>query len=145
LLTVFILTKVLGLETPERPDRFAGIAGNLPIYLLWVSIGWVIGGFTEEMVFRGFLINRFDRLIHGVKAGGRFSAGMLVAIAAPAFLWGLAHVYTRGLVGSLPVMLAGVAMGILYIAFGRRLIPLIIAHGALDTLITTLKYLQIDN
>jgi uncharacterized protein len=47
---------------PRYAGRFANVPGNLPRYLYWMTIAWVVGAFAEEMLFRGMLISRFERL-----------------------------------------------------------------------------------
>jgi membrane protease YdiL (CAAX protease family) len=108
--------------------RFEGLEGNLPLFLLWVVIGWVVGGFFEEMIFRGFLLNNFEKLF------GKNRNAITLAILSQAFIFGLAHFYNRGIVGGLTIFVVAIVLGILYIKFGRNLWPLIIAHGIIDTL-----------
>ncbi|GMN09561.1 hypothetical protein MTsPCn9_16040 [Croceitalea sp. MTPC9] len=108
--------------------RFEGMEGNIPMFVMWVVIGWVVGGFFEEMIFRGFLLNNFEKLFD------RSKWATVLAIIAQAFLFGLVHFYNRGIVGGLTIFTVAIVLGILYIRFGRNLWPLIIAHGIIDTL-----------
>jgi len=115
-------------SNPITQARFEGLEENLPLFLLWVAIGWLVGGFFEEMIFRGFLLNNFEKLF------GENNRATLLAILSQAFLFGLVHFYNRGIVGGLTIFVVAIVLGILYIRLGRNLWPLIIAHGIIDTL-----------
>lgn len=39
-------------------DRFRGIAGDPLQFAIWLAIAWIIGRFTEELLFRGALFAR---------------------------------------------------------------------------------------
>ncbi len=136
---VFLLTVIAGAGTkklmtllvevqPHVQSRFEGMEGNLPMFLLWTAIGWAVGGFMEEMIFRGFLLGQFERLLRKTK----WATAM--AVCAQAFLFGLVHFYNRGIAGGVTIFMVGVVMGILYLRLGRSLWPLILAHGIVDTL-----------
>lgn len=130
--------------TSPAGDRFEGIVGNLDYYLMWLAISWIVGGFAEEMVFRGFLINRVESFLTGrvpIEKSGIIS---IIAVILPAALFGFAHIYWRGLLGALVGTCVGIALGILYLAYGRRLWPLILAHGLLNTLSVTARYFDAD-
>jgi membrane protease YdiL (CAAX protease family) len=109
-------------------SRFEGMEGNLTMFLTWVVIGWVVGGFFEEMIFRGFLLNNFEKLF------GKTQRATILAVLSQAFLFGLVHFYNRGIVGGLTIFVVAIVLGFLYIRLGRNLWPLIIAHGIIDTL-----------
>ena len=125
-------------------DRFAGIEGNIPSYIMWLVIGWVVGGFTEEMVFRGFLINRVEAFLKNEAPIVKTTALSLVAIIIPAVLFGFAHYWNRGLYGALQIIPIGIGFGLFYLLYGRRLLPLILAHGTVDTLGITSRFLNAD-
>ncbi|MEO1038805.1 MAG: CPBP family intramembrane glutamic endopeptidase [Pseudomonadota bacterium] len=133
------------LERPEDPlARFDGIQGDWRVYLMWLALGWIVGGFIEEMVFRGFLINRVETLLTGVAPVVKTTMLSGLAIIVPAALFGLAHVYYRGLHGALVVTAVGITFGAFYLMFGRRLWPLILAHGGIDTIVLTAYYLGVE-
>lgn len=122
-------------QNEKYASRFAHIPGNLPAYILWLSIGWIIGGFTEEILFRGILINRIETIVsHKV-------VGVLIAVLVQAAIFGQQHMYYQGWLGFFTTGILGLLMGVMYILFGRRLWPLIIAHGATNTLGMTMLYL----
>lgn len=129
---------------PVVDDRFAGIQGNVPMYIMWLVIGWLVGGFTEELVFRGFLINRVESFLKNEAPVIRTTAISLLAIIVPALLFGFAHYWNRGLYGALQIIPVGIGFGLFYLLYGRRLLPLMIAHATVDTLGITARFLNAD-
>lgn len=119
--------------------RWGDIQGNLPVYLLWLFLGWVSGGFGEELFFRAFLISRAEKLFRGLTPGGLF-----LAILVPAFVFGFGHFYYQGLRGLFTTGMIGLALGVLYLLYKRNLWPLILAHGLVDSLGFTAMYLDAD-
>lgn len=52
---------------PRYQNRFADVPGNLPQYLFWLAVAWIIGGFAEELLFRAMLISRIERILGKVR------------------------------------------------------------------------------
>lgn len=121
------LGSLLGAPEVDR-SRFEAIEGNLMMFLWWALVGWVVGGFAEEMIFRGFLLNRVEALL----ADKRFAT--VFAVLFQAFFFGLIHFYNRGLVPALTIAAVAITLAAFYLRFGRNLWPLILAHGTIDTL-----------
>ncbi len=111
------------LPRPDTSARFGDLAGNLPATLWWIAIGWLIGGFAEEMIFRGFLLDRLEALL------ARGTPGSVMAVLLQAILFGTLHAYNRGLFGLLVLGAVGAVLGAFYLLFGRNLWPVILAHG----------------
>lgn len=116
--------------------RFSAVPGNLLAYLLWLAIAWIIGGFTEEMVFRGFLFSRSEYVLRGAP----FAA--VLAVLPQAVLFGQQHLYYQGVAGWVANGVMAAVSGLLYLGFGRRLWPLILSHGLSNTLGLTLLFLS---
>lgn len=115
--------------------RFDNVEGNLPVYLFWLAMAWIIGGFTEEILFRGILFARLEALFAGLPAAA------MGAILFQAVLFGQQHYYYQGLAGWIATGAIGFASGILYLKFNRNLWPLIFSHGISNTIGLTLLYL----
>jgi membrane protease YdiL (CAAX protease family) len=110
----------------QRPSFFAYVEGNTGAFALWVVISWLVGGFSEETLFRGFLFTRVEALL------GKSAAAVAAAIIAQAILFGALHLY-GGTFAFLYATLFGITHGIFYVISGRNLVPLIVVHGAWDT------------
>lgn len=115
--------------------RFENLPGNLPVYLFWLAMSWVVGGFTEEMLFRGVLFTRFEKLFSDVPIGA------FLAVLFPAILFGQQHYYYQGLSGLIATGTIAVTSTLLYLAFKRNLWPLILSHGLSNSIGLTAMYL----
>lgn len=110
----------------QRPSFLASLPGNFPMLLAWLAISWLVGGFCEELLFRGFLLDRVARLF----GNGGIATG--VAALAQAVLFGMLHLYA-GTFAFLYASLFAVTTAIFYLAGGRNLWPMILVHGTWDT------------
>ena len=133
--------QAIGLEfmgeiPPGVEDRWGDVAGNLPMYLIWLAIVWTSAAFGEELFFRGFLITRFEGLFRGLPRAS------IIAVVFAAFLFGLGHFYYQGLRGLIVTGAIGVAFGTAFLLFKRNLWPLVLVHGIIDTLSFTAMYLE---
>ncbi len=115
--------------------RFDNLPGNLPVYVFWLITAWIVGGFTEEMLFRGGVFSRLESLFKG------FPFAALIAILLQGILFGQQHYYYQGLAGWVANGTIAVVSGILYLAFKRNLWPLILSHGLSNTIGLTILYL----
>jgi len=120
--------------SPVQQASFMGyIRGNPPAFALWLTIGIVVGGFMEECLFRGFLLNRVAAMLGGS------GAAIAVGIVAQAVLFGLLHLY-GGVFACVFAGLAALASGVVYLLVKRNLWPLILAHAAWNTVALTSLY-----
>lgn len=117
--------------------RFGDLAGNTGLYLFWLAILWVAGP-AEELFFRGFMINTLR------KALGRGVLAAALCVLLPALIFGAGHIYYQGLRGLFTTGLIGVTLGCLFLAYKRSVWPLMIAHAAVNSLVFTLQYLEIE-
>jgi membrane protease YdiL (CAAX protease family) len=110
----------------RQPSFLAYIRGNLGGFLTWLAIGWIVGAFIEELLFRGFLLNRIADLLGGTKAA------LALGVVAQAVLFGALHLYGGGFAFLYATVFA-LANGVFYLAAGRNLWPLILVHGVWNT------------
>jgi membrane protease YdiL (CAAX protease family) len=106
---------------------FDYVRGNVNGLLLWGAIGWIVGGFIEECLFRGFLLTRVAQLFANP------AVGLAVGIVAQAVLFGSLHLY-GGAFAFIYATVFAIANGIFYVILGRNLWPLIAVHGIWNTL-----------
>ncbi|MBR9826868.1 MAG: CPBP family intramembrane metalloprotease [Alphaproteobacteria bacterium] len=140
-----LLPQILGIpdEATRAIDeryqgRFANLPGNLNVYLMWLALAWIIGGFIEELVFRGALISRFEQAFKGLP----FAA--ILGVLVQAVIFGQQHLYYQGLAGAVATGAGAVLAGLIYLACKRNLWALILSHGLNNTLGLTVLYLGVQ-
>jgi membrane protease YdiL (CAAX protease family) len=100
-----------------------------PLSLAGFLIGAPLaGGFGEELLYRGLLQSRFERVL-GTVAGPRMA--MLVALCVTSTLFGLTHSY-QGALGVAVTTFYGLAFGALHLATRRQLALPMLVHGGID-------------
>lgn len=100
---------------------------NKQVLILALSLVWITSALLQELVFRAFLINSLDLFL------GRNAWSTWAAIMISAIIFGLLHAW-QGVGGILFTAIIGLIFGIAYILNGRRIWPLIFAHGIVDTI-----------
>jgi hypothetical protein len=130
--TMPLLKRVLG----YWPDlsTFDELAGSVELLLVYLALNWVLAAFGEEMVWRGYALPRVAQFC------GSGARAWVVALAVVNVGFGLAHFY-QGASGVIQATVAGVMLGILYLATGRNLVVPIVAHGISNSIDFTVMYL----
>lgn len=126
---VTIISSVLGVTIPESStDRFEFLLGNpvyLAVYLLVVI--WIGAAIGEELLMRGFLLNSLISLF------GERKAGVISAVLVHATIFGMLHI-SQGVPGIISTGVVAVIFATVYLYNGRKLFPLIIAHGVINSI-----------
>ena len=117
------------------PDysRFSTIRGNAKLLVVGFVVIWSIVAFGEEIIGRGFLI---DRLL--VALEGAFNPP-LVAIVLSAMIFGSVHFY-QGLAGIVDNTCTGIIFGTLYVNQRRKLWSNVFSHGLIDSIMILIFY-----
>lgn len=120
--------------------RFDHIEGNLSAYLVIMLLVWTHGSFFEELLFRAFKITKISQFL------GNGARVELAAVIISAIFFGYRHYYYQGFHGALVTGGIGLTFGLLYVWFGKRnILPIILAHGAINSLAQTLRFLGINS
>jgi uncharacterized protein len=119
-----LLVHLLG-QQPNL-EVFRSVHGHLKAMLIDMALVWPFAAFGEEMVYRGYLMNRVADLF------GRTPRAWIVSLFLVHIGFGLAHAY-QGLTGVIDEGLMGLLLGLIYLRTGRNLSVPIIAHGVADT------------
>lgn len=127
-----LLVKWLG----KQPDLevFRALQGNLKWTALALAGTWTLAAFGEEMVYRGYLMNRVADLLNHTQTA------WIVSLFAVHIGFGLAHSY-QGITGVIDEGFMGLLLGLIYLRTGRNLAVPIIAHGICDSLDSILMFL----
>jgi uncharacterized protein len=132
---LFISQPLLARWLGKMPDlsNFTAVHENLKLTLIYLLLIWILAAFGEELVYRGYLMNRLAGLFHGTRAAWVMS---LVVIA---IVFGCSHA-GQGATGMLENIWDGLLLGAVYLACGRNLTAAIVAHGLTDTVDLLLMY-----
>lgn len=135
LFSTFVTVPFLSNFEGKPPDLsdLRPIVGNPLLLLAALVANWILAAFGEEMVFRGYLMNRVAGFFGGTRGAWAVS---LVAVSA---IFGACH-EAQGMTGMLQEGFAGFLLGLLYLACGRQLAVPIVAHGMSNTLAFVLIY-----
>jgi membrane protease YdiL (CAAX protease family) len=128
MLELFCTQPLLARLTGRMPDlsAFNQVAGSLKWLAISLVFTWTLFAFGEELIFRGYLMNRIAGLL------GRTRRGWSVALVLASVMFGLSHL-GQGITGVSENFIDGMILGTLYLKFGRHLAVPIIAHGITDT------------
>jgi len=108
------------------------IRSGISKLIMTMVAAWLIGGFYEEVVFRGYIQNLLEK---------RFFAGstILWSIIVTSILFGLYH-WQQDIFGVIAAVLGGLFWGILYKKFDSNLWVPILSHAIFDTVTLMLIY-----
>jgi membrane protease YdiL (CAAX protease family) len=99
-------------------------------------VTWVLIGFGEEFVFRGFILNRLLLLT------GESRRGLVLGSFLQAIWFGAGHA-SQGLTGMLMTGAVGFVLALAFLTrMNRNLWPLVIAHGSIDSIVLTLSWMS---
>lgn len=135
-LELFVTQPLLARWLGKMPDLsdFAGMVGDLKVFLFYVVLLWVLGALGEEIVYRGYLMNRVAGVFRDTKAA------WILSLIAVSIVFGCGHL-DQGATGMIENVWNGLLLGALYLACGRNLAVPVIAHAVGDTLDFVLIYL----
>lgn len=113
----------------KQPDLevFRDLNGNLKMTLIFIALAWTLAAFGEELVYRGYLMNRVADIFN------RTRPAWIISLIIVHLGFGLAHAY-QGITGIIDEGLSGLLLGLIYLRTGGNLSVPIIAHGLSDTI-----------
>ena len=139
-LAFVVVATVIGLFVgkPEQADysSYAYLQGKPWLLFGSVMTAWFTASFSEEVLYRGFLITRLAEL------GGNNRRAVVLAVLISSMLFGLAHI-AWGPAGMVQTFAMGLALAIAYLKFGRNLWVTILAHGYMDTALFVSIYISL--
>lgn len=129
-----LLLRLTGESAPVGAVAF--LRGNLPAFLALLAFTWPLAAVAEEIVYRGYVLNRLADLF------GQSKLGWTVSLVLSTVVFSLAHgqYSLRFLVTS---SLMGLVEGGAYLANRRNLWLPIVVHGVSNTISLTMVFLGI--
>jgi uncharacterized protein len=129
-----IMANITGIPEGADMSGYDYLKDNIGMLLLTLAGVFIVSSFGEEVIYRGFLINRISQF--GVDS----KKGRVIAVILSSIVFGLVH-YEWGPMGMVQTGFMGLALGICYIKLKKRLWILIIAHAYMDTILMVQMYL----
>jgi membrane protease YdiL (CAAX protease family) len=135
-LELFITQPLLARWLGKMPDLsdFGDMVGNWKMFVIYLLLIWTLGVLGEEIVYRGYLMNRVAGLFRETKTA------WVLSLIAVSVVFGCGHL-DQGATGMTENVLNGLLLGGLYLACGRNLAVPVIAHAVTDTLDMVLIFL----
>lgn len=119
--------------SPEISVNYDYLKQNPAILILSLLGVYMVSSFGEELVYRGYLINRLLQLY------GESRSGKLMAAITSAIIFGAIH-YQWGFTGMVQTSLMGLVFALAFMIMKNRLLPLILAHAFMDTILLVSIY-----
>jgi Type II CAAX prenyl endopeptidase Rce1-like len=114
---------------PPTLGTFRAIQESTAKLIAGIVVAWVLGGFLEELVFRGIVLKSVASLMSAWLAAP-IAIALAVCIAAGGA--GLMHLY-QGPRATVIVTQLSVLFGVLFVITGYNLWAVILCHGLYDT------------
>jgi len=109
------------------------IQNHLLNFAIATIAAWIVGGFYEEIIFRGFIQKTIENWF--TNKHSFLFAGLITSL-----IFGLYH-WQQGFLGIIAATLGGLFWTYLFNRFGRNLWYVIFSHAIFDTITLTLIYL----
>jgi membrane protease YdiL (CAAX protease family) len=116
--------------TPPTLGAFRAIQQSRAKLIAGIVIAWILGGFLEELVFRGIVLKAVEALAWNWVAG---PTGILIAICVAAAGAGVMHLY-QGPRAAIIITQLSVLFGVLLVISGYNLWAVMLCHGMYDTI-----------
>jgi membrane protease YdiL (CAAX protease family) len=129
-----IMANITGIPESSNMSSYDYLKDNVGMLILTLLGVYIVSSFGEEVIYRGFLINRFIQL------GWDTKWGRILAVLLSAIVFGFAH-FSWGPMGIVQTAFMGLALGLCYIYLKKRLWILILAHLYMDTILMVQLYL----
>jgi membrane protease YdiL (CAAX protease family) len=115
---------------PPGLGAFRAIQQSKLKLVLGIIVAWVLGGFLEEVVFRGVVVRAVESALAPLLSRG-IATGTAVVVAAIGA--GIVHWY-QGPRAMVIIVQLSVLFGVLFVASGYDLWAAILCHGLYDTI-----------
>ena len=129
-----IMANITGIPEGANMAGYDYMKDNIGMLLLTLAGVYIVSSIGEEVIYRGFLINRISQI------GANSNMARNIAVILSAIIFGLVH-FAWGPMGIVQTGFMGLVLGICYIKLKKRLWILILAHAYMDTILMVQMYL----
>jgi len=136
LLMKAIVMPLLGADSVNQTYQY--LVGNRAAVMATVPLMMVTAGFGEETFFRGYLFERFGKLI-GHSPGAKIVTVLLTSVAFSSL-----HYFDQGWAGAQQATITGLVFGTIF-AFTGRIWTLMWAHAAYDLTAVAMIYWGLES
>lgn len=116
-------------DKPPTLDKFRALQESTAKLIAGIVVAWLLGGFLEEVVFRGIVLKSVETWATAWLIG---PAAAGVAICSAALGAGIIHLY-QGRRAVVIVTQLSVLFGVLFVIDGYNLWAVMLCHGMYDT------------
>ena len=127
-----VMEKIIKLPAADL-GGFNKVRHNTPFYIFILAMGWIVGGFYEEIVFHGFIFTRLEKLISGKYA-------IMISFWVSNIIFAVYHLQL-GAGGVINAFIAGTGYHALMLYYKRNIWYAIFCHAVFDTIALTYIYL----
>lgn len=113
---------------------YAFLKENKWQFIFTLIMGWLIGGFYEEIVFHGFIFSRLEEMFKGKHATP-------ISFIITTILFGVYHIQL-GVDGLINAFIVGAIYQALFLYFKRNLWYSILCHGFYNSIVMIMIYLN---
>lgn len=136
LLQVTLVPALASLFNLPPPDvsQYSALRGDLVLFVFAALGSMFTGGFIEEVVYRGLMVDRLSTIFGGGRRGrllGALTCGVPFGLIH--FEWGLGGIFVTAVMGS--------TLGLMFLVTRRNLWPLVAAHASMDFILMLQAYL----
>ncbi len=134
----WIILPALASFTNEAPgiSSYHFLQGNVIALLILLVMTWPFAAIMEEMVYRGYLLNRLADIF------GHTQTAWIVGLIASSLLFSLSHgQYSVRFIAT--SLLMGILEGVMYLIWDRNLWMPIVIHGVANTIAFGLVFLGV--
>ena len=117
-------------DEPPTLGAFRALQESTAKLLAGIVVAWVLGGFLEELVFRGIILRAVEAALVGHVGQASASA---IAILTAALGAGIIHLY-QGARAAIIIVQLSILFGVLFVASGHNLGAVMLCHGLYDTI-----------
>ncbi|WP_243743911.1 CPBP family intramembrane glutamic endopeptidase [Tenacibaculum caenipelagi] len=130
-----IMANITGIPESSDLSNYEYLQNNISMLIITLIGTYIVASFGEEVIYRGFIINRL------IELGLNSKLGKNLAIIISAVIFGLVH-YQWGPMGIVQTGFMGAVLGYFYLKLKKRIWILVLAHGYMDTILMIQVYLS---